>query len=82
MKDEGIRAIEKHGLYKISGDKEIMEKMDTLLANFVKNNRMKLPSDIPYTPMLRDRKINAKQTNDTLPPFLDNWREVLIRTRK
>ncbi len=50
VKDEGIRAIEKHGLYKISGDKEIMTKMDTLLASFVKNQRMKLPSDVPYTP--------------------------------
>lgn len=50
VKDEGIRAIEKHGLYKISGDKEIMEKMDTLLASFIDNQRMKLPSDIPYKP--------------------------------
>lgn len=50
VKDEGIRLIEKHGLFKITGDKEIMEKMDTLLASFVKNQRMKLPSDVPYIP--------------------------------
>ena len=50
VKDEGIRAIEEHGLFKISGDKEIMEKMDKLLASFVANHRMKLPSDVPYTP--------------------------------
>lgn len=50
VKDEGIRAIEKHGLFKITGDKDIMERMDTLLESFVDNQRMKLPSDIPYTP--------------------------------
>lgn len=50
VKDEGIRAIEKHGLYKISGDKELMEKMDALLSSFVKDQRMKLPSDTPYAP--------------------------------
>ena len=50
VKDEGIRAIEKHGLFKITGDTEIMERMDTLLASFVANQRMKLPSDVPYTP--------------------------------
>ncbi|MCL4110029.1 UNVERIFIED_CONTAM: hypothetical protein GTU68_038246 [Idotea baltica] len=50
VKDEGIRAIEEHGLYKISGDKDIMEKMDTLLTSFIANQRMKLPSDIPYKP--------------------------------
>ncbi len=50
VKDDGIRAIEKHGLFEISGDKDIMAKMDTLLASFVKQSRMKLPSDIPYKP--------------------------------
>lgn len=50
VKDQGIRAIEKHGLFKITGDKEIMENMDTLLSSFVSNQRMKLPSDVPYKP--------------------------------
>jgi len=50
VKDEGIRAIEKHGLFELSGDKEIMEKMDVLLQSFVKQDRMKLPSDIAYKP--------------------------------
>ena len=50
VKDEGIRAIEKHGLFKLSGDKEIMGKMDTLLQSFVEQHRMKLPSDIAYKP--------------------------------
>ncbi|GAA0402815.1 nucleotide 5'-monophosphate nucleosidase PpnN [Cocleimonas flava] len=50
VKDEGIRAIEKHGLFQLSGDPEIMQKMDDLLKSFIKNDRMKLPSDVAYTP--------------------------------
>ncbi len=50
VKDDGIRAIEKHGLFKISGDKNIMKKMDALLQSFVEQDRMKLPSDIAYKP--------------------------------
>jgi len=50
VKDEGIRAIEKHGLFELSGDKSIMKKMDTLLQSFVEQDRMKLPSDIAYKP--------------------------------
>jgi len=43
VKDEGIRAIEEHGLFELKGDEEIMEPMDKLLAAFVKQHRMKLP---------------------------------------
>jgi hypothetical protein len=43
VKDEGIRAIEQHGLFEINGDKEIMELMDELLSSFVEQQRMKLP---------------------------------------
>ncbi|HIQ07654.1 MAG TPA: LOG family protein [Thiotrichaceae bacterium] len=50
VKDEGIRAIEKHGLFELSGDKNIMKKMDTLLQSFIEHDRMKLPSDIAYKP--------------------------------
>ena len=50
VKDDGIRAIEKHGNFKISGDHEIMQRMDELLASFVKQDRMKLPSDVTYMP--------------------------------
>lgn len=42
VKDEGIRSIEKHGLFEIQGDQEIMEPMDALLASFVEQHRMKL----------------------------------------
>lgn len=43
VKDEGIRAIEQHGLFELQGDKEIMTPMDKLLAAFVEQRRMKLP---------------------------------------
>ncbi len=49
VKEEGILAIEKHGKFKISGDKEIMSKLDDLLASFVAQQRMKLPGST-YTP--------------------------------
>ncbi len=43
IKDDGIRLIEEHGKFQISGDKEIMEPMDALLQSFVEQFRMKLP---------------------------------------
>ncbi|MBL4607159.1 MAG: LOG family protein [Pseudomonadales bacterium] len=42
IKDEGIRAIEKHGPFKINGDKDIMLALDHLLESFVAQGRMKL----------------------------------------
>jgi hypothetical protein len=41
--DEGIRAIEEHGHLEIHGETKIMESMDSLLASFVAQQRMKLP---------------------------------------
>jgi len=52
VKEEGIRAIEKHGNFEIHGDKEIMGPMDALLASFVAQHRMKLAGK-PYTPCYR-----------------------------
>ena len=43
VKDQGIRAIEKHGHFEIRGDHSIMDPMDRLLAAFVAQHRMKLP---------------------------------------
>jgi len=43
VKEEGIRAVERQGLYEICGEPEIMERMDELLASFVAQHRMKLP---------------------------------------
>ncbi|GAM73003.1 decarboxylase family protein [Vibrio ishigakensis] len=52
VKAEGILEIEKHGPYVINGDKELMIKMDKLLSDFVKQQRMKLPGS-EYIPCYR-----------------------------
>ena len=52
VKDQGIRAIEQHGPFEISGDAGIMQQMDALLAAFVTQHRMKLPGK-KYTPCYR-----------------------------
>ena len=52
VKDEGIRAIEEHGHFEIRGDAGIMDTMDSLLASFVAQQRMKLPGS-EYTPCYR-----------------------------
>ncbi len=52
VKDEGIRAIEKHGLFEIKGDEAIMDLMDRLLSSFVAQHRMKLPGT-EYKPCYR-----------------------------
>jgi len=43
VKEGGIRAIEKHGRFKLHGDPQLMKKMDSLLQGFVAQHRMKLP---------------------------------------
>ena len=55
VKDEGIRAIEKHGHFELKGDKSIMQPMDDLLNAFVKQHRMKLPG-AEYKPCYRISK--------------------------
>lgn len=50
VKEGGIRAIEKFGPYKLSGDQDIMHKMDKLLRSFVEQDRMKLPGGTAYVP--------------------------------
>lgn len=52
VKDSGIRSIEKHGLFEISGDLSIMEPMDALLTAFIAQSRMKLPGKA-YKPCYR-----------------------------
>ena len=52
VKDEGIRAIEKYGHFEIRGDASIMTPMDSLLASFVQQKRMKL-SGKEYQPCYR-----------------------------
>jgi predicted Rossmann-fold nucleotide-binding protein len=59
VKDQGIRAIEKHGPYEIDGEAQIMEPMDALLTSFAEQHRMKLPGS-EYKPcyriVIRDRR--------------------------
>ncbi|MFT5276755.1 MAG: putative Rossmann-fold nucleotide-binding protein [Glaciecola sp.] len=43
VKAEGIEEIKKHGPYELTGDLELMQKMDVLLNSFVDQGRMKLP---------------------------------------
>ena len=52
VKDEGIRAIEKHGHFEIRGDASILGPMDALLGSFVEQQRMKLPGS-EYVPCYR-----------------------------
>jgi pyrimidine/purine-5'-nucleotide nucleosidase len=52
VKDSGIRAIEQYGHFEINGDSHIMILMDTLLASFVAQHRMKLPGK-KYSPCYR-----------------------------
>lgn len=43
VKEDGIRSIEEHGHFKLTGDRSIMQPVDELLASFAAQNRMKLP---------------------------------------
>ncbi len=52
VKADGIESIEKHGLFEIKGDHEIMEPLDKLLSSFVAQQRMKLPGT-EYKPCYR-----------------------------
>jgi len=50
IKQEGISAIEQHGPYQLKGHKHLMQRIDQLLQDFIKNNRMTLPNTEGYTP--------------------------------
>jgi predicted Rossmann-fold nucleotide-binding protein len=52
IRDEGIRAIERHGPFEIHGDKLIMQHLDRLLTACVEQGRMRLPGK-PYEPCYR-----------------------------
>lgn len=42
VKEQGIREIETHGPFELSGDPEMMKALDQLLASFVEQRRMKI----------------------------------------
>lgn len=48
VKEEGLREVERHGPFRISGDKDIMAALDALLRAFVEQRRMKIAGD--YVP--------------------------------
>lgn len=52
IRDEGIRAIERHGPFEISGERDVMRSLDELLSSFIAQHRMRLPGK-PYTPCYR-----------------------------
>ncbi len=52
VKAEGIAEIEKNGVFQLHGDAKLMKKMDRLLQDFVKQQRMKLPGS-KYEPCYR-----------------------------
>jgi predicted Rossmann-fold nucleotide-binding protein len=51
VKEEGLREIERHGPFEITGDPEIMQALDALLRAFVLQRRMKIADD--YKPCYR-----------------------------
>jgi pyrimidine/purine-5'-nucleotide nucleosidase len=52
VKEYGIQAIERFGPYELSGDRDIMQLLDALLAAFVEQRRMRLPGST-YRPVYR-----------------------------
>lgn len=52
VKLQGIREIEKHGLFELQGERALMQRMDELLSAFVEQGRMKLPGT-RYAPCYR-----------------------------
>ncbi|MBT8422117.1 MAG: LOG family protein [Gammaproteobacteria bacterium] len=52
IREDGIRAIEKHGPFEINGDPEIMQQLDQLLNACVEQGRMRLGGK-PYDPCYR-----------------------------
>ena len=43
IKESGIKIIQQHGPFRLSGEPELMQRIDELLSSFVAQHRMKLP---------------------------------------
>ena len=52
VKEPGVRAIEEHGPFELTGDSDIMASLDTLLSAFVAQRRMKIDHE-KYIPCYR-----------------------------
>lgn len=61
VKEDGIRAVKKHGPFEIAINAEYTDSIDQLLSSFAKANRMRLPGK-PYEPCYR--VLAAAQQND------------------
>ena len=57
VKASGLRAVQQHGPYQLSGDAHIMRAIDTLLTVFIEQKRMKL-GDKPYHPCYQIQALN------------------------
>ncbi|NNF67080.1 MAG: LOG family protein [Gammaproteobacteria bacterium] len=55
VKETGIKTIEQHGPFELSGDQQVMDALDNLLKSFVAQNRMKLAGG-EYQPCYRLKK--------------------------
>jgi predicted Rossmann-fold nucleotide-binding protein len=53
VKPQGLQAIREHGPYRIRAEADFAAPLDRLLANFVKEHRMKIPGDRDYEPCYR-----------------------------
>ena len=49
IKDEGIQSIQENGPFLLTGEKDLMQRVDKLLTSFIDQGRMKLPGST-YTP--------------------------------
>ena len=49
VKDEGIKSIEENCPFLLTGEKDLMQRVDKLLKSFIEQGRMKLPGTV-YTP--------------------------------
>ncbi len=52
VKPNTIKSVREHGVFEINGEPEIMQALDSLLASFVEQRRMKLPGPV-YIPCFR-----------------------------
>ncbi len=43
IKESGIQTIQQHGPFRLSGERDLMQRIDELLSSFVAQHRMKLP---------------------------------------
>ena len=53
VREAGIRLVEEHGPFELRGDPRILAALDTLLAAFIAQGRMRLSDPTAYVPVYR-----------------------------